>query len=44
MTEIKELNIDNIEEIEALFFEIFSNEPWNDDGATLYSSEDTLPI
>lgn len=28
---IKELGIDNIEEIKKLFFEVFSGEPWNDD-------------
>jgi len=28
---IKELNIENIEEIKSLFVEIFTNEPWNDD-------------
>ena len=28
---IKELSINNISEIKALFFDIFTNEPWNDD-------------
>lgn len=31
MITINELNIENIEEIQALFAEIFTNEPWNDD-------------
>lgn len=31
MLTVKELNIEQIEEIKQLFFEIFSNEPWNDD-------------
>lgn len=29
--EIKELDISNIEDIKALFFDIFTNEPWYDD-------------
>lgn len=28
---IKELGIENIEEIKALFYDIFTKEPWNDD-------------
>lgn len=31
MTEMKQLGIDNIEEIKSLFYDIFTNEPWNDD-------------
>lgn len=31
MIEIKEFCIDQIEKIKTLFFNIFSNEPWNDD-------------
>lgn len=29
--EIRELNISDIEEIKTLFYDIFTNEPWNDD-------------
>ena len=29
--ELKELSINNIEEIKSLFYDIFTNEPWNDD-------------
>lgn len=31
MITTKELGVEQIEEIKQLFFEIFSNEPWNDD-------------
>lgn len=31
MIEVRELNINQIEEIKSLFAEIFTNEPWNDD-------------
>ncbi len=31
MITIKELNIENKEEIKSLFKEVFTNEPWNDD-------------
>lgn len=31
MIEIKELTIDNIAEIKAFFFDVFTKEPWNDD-------------
>jgi aminoglycoside 6'-N-acetyltransferase I len=30
-TELRTLNISNIDEIKDFFFHIFSNEPWNDD-------------
>lgn len=30
-TELRKLNIDNIDEIKDFFFTIFTNEPWNDD-------------
>ena len=30
-TELRELNIDNIDEIKDFFFTVFTNEPWNDD-------------
>lgn len=29
--EIKELSINNIEEIKSLFYDIFTKDPWNDD-------------
>lgn len=29
--EIKELSVNNIEEIKSLFYDIFTKEPWNDD-------------
>lgn len=29
--ELRELNVDNIEEIKTFFVEIFTKEPWNDD-------------
>lgn len=29
--ELRKLNIDDINEIKRLFFDIFTNEPWNDD-------------
>ena len=31
MAEVRELNVNQIEEIKSLFAEIFTNEPWNDD-------------
>ena len=31
MINVKELNVNYIEEIKSLFVEIFTNEPWNDD-------------
>lgn len=30
-TELRALNMRNIDEIEDFFFKVFSNEPWNDD-------------
>ena len=35
MRELKEININNIEEIKSLFAEIFTKEPWNDDWSDL---------
>jgi len=35
MRELKELNINSIEEIKSLFAEIFTKEPWNDDWSDL---------
>lgn len=31
MLKLKELNIENMDEIKSLFIEVFTNEPWNDD-------------
>ncbi len=36
--EIRTLNIDNIEEVKEFFYQVFSNEPWNDD----WSDQDQL--
>ena len=44
MTQLKTLTLDNIEEIKAVYKEIFTKEPWNDDWSndeqlTLYITE-----
>ena len=36
--EIRTLNINHIEEVKEFFYQVFSNEPWNDD----WSDQDQL--
>lgn len=37
-TELRKLNMDNMKEIKEFFFDVFTNEPWNDD----WSDQDQL--